>query len=189
MHPIHNLIQNRRYELATRWINDNPEDISFQNEDNEHIFHMLAYQNDPLPPTKFLRFVLSIPWCKEGLIQKNFDGETPLHIAVFHSSVSILTLLLLACPKAAIEKNVDGRTPLHLCCLYGKVDIAKSIVKNCVKSVYVRDNNGRSPLAYASYCYNEHIPDIVVHKERSDQESQHIYPHISYHFQTMNRNN
>eukprot|EP01132_Coremiostelium_polycephalum_P002243 gene2243-2765_t len=74
--------------------------------------------------------------------QKNINGSTPLHLAVFWNHFKILQLLLKYNANLDIKNN-KGRTPLSLACHYGNEEIAKFLAEKMhidVKKLKIKNN-------------------------------------------------
>ena len=90
----------------------------------------------------------------ENNVEKNprdFDGNTPLHLAVLYnlSEDGNLVRLLLASDVDINPKNDKGDTPLHVAALDGNLMNCKILIQRGAEQ-YPRNNEGKRPLDLVS---------------------------------------
>jgi ankyrin repeat protein len=84
-----------------------------------------------------------------GLISsKDFDGATPLIVAVENGHLEV-TRLLLASRADVSATNGGGQTPLHVAAIVGQKDAAKLLLDN-EAPVDARDGRSQTPLHFAA---------------------------------------
>lgn len=79
---------------------------------------------------------------EEAYLTTDFEGNTPLHLAVSRFDIKQLTHILKQYPPALYSVNISGETPLHIASLHG-VDV------NIVKFLYDQGHN--IPDYYGNY--------------------------------------
>lgn len=82
---------------------------------------------------------------------KDFEGNTPLHLACENKSAETTRALLELGAKAIVkEKNDDGNTPLHVACEYDKAENTKALLELGDKTIVEEKNeDGDTPLHVA----------------------------------------
>ena len=64
--------------------------------------------------------------CEEAYLTVDFEGNTPLHLAVSRLEKEQIAHILQQCPPAIYSVNINGETPLHIASLHGiDVDTVK----------------------------------------------------------------
>ena len=89
-----------------------------------------------------------------------WDGDTPLHFAVYFGQAEVSRLLL----QYRVDNNARdkrGRTPLHIASERGYVNIARLLLEHDF-DVNTRDNSHNTPLHFVSECGNLDIARLLV---------------------------
>ena len=74
----------------------------------------------------------------------DWDGETPLHLALIRRQVEVARALIERGADVAAQ-NKDGETPLHLASFWGQVEVARMLIEQAV-DVTSQDRDGNTPL-------------------------------------------
>ncbi len=85
---------------------------------------------------------------KSDLNKKDFQGNTPLHLAIIQNHAEWAGILLERGAKPD-EKNDNGNTPLHLAAFFGREEIAAMLLDK-VDAVDMANQNLQTPLHYAA---------------------------------------
>jgi ankyrin repeat protein len=93
---------------------------------------------------------------------QDFNGNTPLHIAMQKGNLNIISALLQA--KANIgAKNKDGDTPLHIAMQKGYIDAVLALLQ-AGADLHVLNNAGQSPIEVAFAHRNSNLIEQVFQK-------------------------
>lgn len=107
---------------------------------------------------------------------KDFQGNTPLHLAVAQGYVD-WTVKLLDADVSLTTQNFKGETPLHIASLSGDEMIAKLLISQ-MDYVDVRNEKEQTPLHYAAMAGSKPIYDMLVAKGASpkayDEDGNHL---------------
>lgn len=106
-----------------------------------NVFHIVS----SLGYTDFFTYFLENRYL--GVNKKNFNGETPLHLACRNGHTSIVERLLKFKPTID-EKDVNKRTALHYACEAGHENIVKYLIANGA-SLNKSEVKGLTPLHLA----------------------------------------
>lgn len=82
--------------------------------------------------------------CEEAYLTSDFEGNTPLHLAVSRLEQKQIAHILRQYPPAIYSVNISGETPLHTASLHG-VDV------EIVKFLYDQDPENNIPDYYGNY--------------------------------------
>ena len=81
---------------------------------------------------------------EEAYLTSDFEGNTPLHLAVSRLDIEQITHILKQYPHALYSVNISGQTPLHIASIHGvDVEIAKFL--------YDQDPKNNIPDYYGNY--------------------------------------
>jgi hypothetical protein len=81
---------------------------------------------------------------EEAYLTSDFEGNTPLHLAVSRLDIEQITYILKQYPHALYSVNISGQTPLHIASIHGvDVEIAKFL--------YDQDPTNNIPDYYGNY--------------------------------------
>ena len=93
---------------------------------------------------------------EEAYLTSDFEGNTPLHLAVSRLDIEQITHILKQYPHALYSVNISGQTPLHIASIHGvDVEIAKFL--------YDQDPNNNIPDYYGNYpihAYGDNAADV-----------------------------
>jgi ankyrin repeat protein len=81
---------------------------------------------------------------EEAYLTSDFEGNTPLHLAVSRLDIEQITHILKQHPTAIQSVNISGETPLHIASIHG-VDV------EIVKFLYEQDPEHNIPDYYGNY--------------------------------------
>ena len=82
--------------------------------------------------------------CEEAYLTSDFEGNTPLHLAVSRLDIEQITHILKQHPHALHSVNISGETPLHIASIHG-IDV------EIVKFLYDQDPENNIPDYYGNY--------------------------------------
>jgi ankyrin repeat protein len=82
--------------------------------------------------------------CEETYLTTDFEGNTPLHLAVSRLELEQISHIYNQYPRALYSVNISGETPLHTASLHG-VDV------EIVKFLYDKDPGNNIPDYYGNY--------------------------------------
>jgi hypothetical protein len=82
--------------------------------------------------------------CEEAYLTADFEGNTPLHLAVSRLEREQIAHILQQYPPALYSVNISGETPLHIASLHG-IDV------EIVKFLYEQDPEHNIPDYYGNY--------------------------------------
>lgn len=82
--------------------------------------------------------------CEEAYLTADFEGNTPIHLAVSRLDIEQITHIINQYPPALYSVNISGQTPLHIASIHG-VDV------NIVKFLYERAPEHNIPDYYGNY--------------------------------------
>jgi ankyrin repeat protein len=82
--------------------------------------------------------------CEEAYLTADFEGNTPLHLAVSRLEREQIAHILRQYPPALYSVNISGETPLHIASLHG-IDV------EIVKFLYEQDPEHNIPDYYGNY--------------------------------------
>lgn len=82
--------------------------------------------------------------CEEAYLTTDFEGNTPLHLAVSRLDIEQISHVYNQHPRALYSVNISGETPLHTASLHG-VDV------EIVKFLYDKDPENNIPDYYGNY--------------------------------------
>jgi len=81
---------------------------------------------------------------EEAYLTADFEGNTPIHLAVSRLDIEQITHIINQYPPALYSVNISGQTPLHIASIHG-VDV------NIVKFLYERAPELNTPDYYGNY--------------------------------------
>ena len=93
-------------------------------------------------------------------MSNNF-GKFPLHIAVEHNLLDVVSLLLKAGADVDAQDNITGKTPLHLAMERNLEEMVLLLVKDGLADVGRADYSGVTPGDLADSCKSNSIKKIV----------------------------
>ena len=108
-----------------------------------------------------LHFVL-----KANANTSNNFGKFPLHIAVEHNLLDIVTILLDAGADVDAGEQVSGKTPLHLAIERSLEDMVQLLVREGQADLSRQDFSGVSPADQAEHCKSTNIKKILAKEMR-----------------------
>lgn len=91
--------------------------------------------------------------------EKDYFGYTPLHRAVFYSSLEAIKLLVTTLKVNVNEINNKGYTPLHLAVFNNNLNTAKLLI-SLKANVDVKDCYNNTPLSYAKIKKNREMIEL-----------------------------
>ena len=91
-----------------------------------------------------MRYIRLFDGCEEAYMASDFEGNTPLHIAVSRLDIEQLTHIVNQYPPALHSVNITGETPLHIASIHG-VDV------NITRFIYERTPGLNTPDHYGNY--------------------------------------
>lgn len=107
---------------------------------------------------------------RSDLDQKDHYGNTPLHIAVLHNSITSIESLLKMKSSLVNEKNAFGDTPLHLAVKQNKLSLAIKLIRQDA-NIDAQNKSGNTALHIAAkYHFRELIKFLI--EKNADQTIQ-----------------
>eukprot|EP00592_Proboscia_alata_P014147 CAMPEP_0194392758 /NCGR_PEP_ID=MMETSP0174-20130528/122921_1 /TAXON_ID=216777 /ORGANISM="Proboscia alata, Strain PI-D3" /LENGTH=188 /DNA_ID=CAMNT_0039188365 /DNA_START=71 /DNA_END=637 /DNA_ORIENTATION=+ len=114
----------RDYEEAIKLVSSNPEEASYRDSNLETILHHVVRHFHPsLDAVKAISAAYP-----EALHTVNNTGRTPLHVAAYCCSPSVVEYLVRESPSVAKVLDSEGYTPLDLSIKFRRDDNASAIV-------------------------------------------------------------
>lgn len=111
-----------------------------------------------------MRYIRLFDGCGEAYMASDFEGNTPLHLAVSRLDIEQLTHIVNQYPPALHSVNITGETPLHIASIHG-VDVnITSFIYEISNRLNIPDHHGNYPIhAYgniaAAVRFCDYYPD------------------------------
>ena len=101
------------------------------------------------------RLLTLLIYYKLDINAKDDKGNTPLHLAVSPSELSLDIIHLLVKNRADINaRNHQGLTPLHFIALYGSIPVAEYFIQ-AGANIHAKNDEGKTPLDLAKIVRNK----------------------------------
>ncbi|NP_001298198.1 NF-kappa-B inhibitor alpha-like isoform X1 [Biomphalaria glabrata] len=112
---------------------------------------IVRYLLSPVQEEELCQNLYNIPYQRllQDMSIRNYEGETCLHIAVRHSHIKIVSLLLVSGVDINVGDGKSGRTALHIASELNNVDIIKIILYRRDAEIDVRNYAGLTPVQLA----------------------------------------
>ncbi|NSX83876.1 hypothetical protein GOM44_06925, partial [Wolbachia endosymbiont of Atemnus politus] len=113
------------------------------------------------PSLESIKFVLDQ---NLGLIVKDINGQSPLHIAAAHGRKNIVKLFVGEMGLCVDDVDNHGKTPLHIAAQNGHKDTVEILLKNKANT-FTQDIAGLSPLYYAIRNNNVDVAKVLMEND------------------------
>ncbi|XP_066951196.1 nuclear factor NF-kappa-B p105 subunit-like isoform X4 [Macrobrachium rosenbergii] len=100
----------------------------------------------------------------------NYQGETPLHLAVISGNLNIVRILINAGAQVHMCEHKRGANPLHLCAMYGHHRIAEYLIRNTSITVEAGLFDGNTALHLAAQARDPEMCRVLM-RANADPEA------------------
>ena len=102
---------------------------------------------------------------------KDWDGNTPLHIACQYGCITIVQYLIEVQNVNKESKNNDGKAAIHIAALSGHLPIVRYLIERQHVNKESLDSDKWTPLHYA--CWKGHLPIVsyLIEKQHANKEA------------------
>ncbi|XP_025421545.1 death-associated protein kinase dapk-1-like isoform X2 [Sipha flava] len=104
-----------------------------------------------------------------SVCSRDFNGNTPLHLAAHHGNISVIKSLLSQQPQVAYEQNNSGDTPMHVASRYGYLECVMILAEHTITADIVNKNLD-TPLLLAIAEKHENVAIYLLHNAPGNLE-------------------